>query len=96
MAAAAGAGTTAGGGGASAAATPAPPPQPADGGAAKRQQWDLDDEEDYEMGEGMTASEARKASLLLLLQLVAELSANENTHDALVEAKMVPRSGPRP
>ena len=48
------------------------------------------------MGEGMTASEARKASLLLLLQLVAELSANENTHDALVEAKMVPRSGPRP
>ena len=42
------------------------------------------------LDEDSTLEEARQARLLLLLQLTAELTADENTHDDLVAARLAP------
>ena len=58
--------------------------------AARAQRWDEDEEGEDELDEDSTLEEARQARLLLLLQLTAELTADENTHDDLVAARLAP------
>ena len=57
---------------------------------AEARRWDQDEEEGEDAGAVPSLSESKASLKLLLLQLIAELSAAEHTHEALVEAKVVP------